>query len=91
MGGPHTVGIVGLGVISGQYLDTLRTVADVRIVAVADLDRDRARAVADTIDGCRVLTTDDLVAADDVETVLNLTIPPRTPTSRSRRSRTAPR
>lgn len=75
MGSPHTVGIVGLGVISGQYLDTLRTVADVRIVAVADLDRDRARAVADTIDGCRVLTTDDLVAADDVETVLNLTIP----------------
>ncbi|GAA3634017.1 Gfo/Idh/MocA family oxidoreductase [Microbacterium awajiense] len=75
MGSPHTVGIVGLGVISGQYLETLRTVADVRITAVADLDQARARAVADTIDGCRALTTDELVAADDVETVLNLTIP----------------
>ena len=75
MGSPHAVGIVGLGVISGQYLDTLVGSSAVRITAVADLDRSRAASVAERIDGCRVLTTDELVADDDVATVLNLTIP----------------
>ena len=55
------VGIVGLGVISRQYLDTLRGASSVRIVAVADLDTARADAVAETIPGARVLTTDRLV------------------------------
>lgn len=69
------VGIVGLGVISRQYLDTLREVSSVRIVAVADLDAARAQAVAATLPAARVLTTEQLVAADDVDVVLNLTIP----------------
>lgn len=69
------VGIVGLGVISEQYLTTLLSAPAVRIVAVADLDLERARSAAERIPGCRALTTDELVAAADVDVVLNLTIP----------------
>jgi predicted dehydrogenase len=69
------IGIVGLGVISGQYLDTLRNAASVRIAAVADLDASRAAAAAAGISGCRALTTDELLADPAVGVVLNLTIP----------------
>lgn len=69
------VGIVGLGVISEQYLATLLSAPIVRIVAVADLDAERARSAAERIPGCRALTTGELVAAADVDVVLNLTIP----------------
>lgn len=69
------VGIVGLGVISAQYLDTLLAAPSVRIAAVADLDAARARDVADRIPGCRALTTDELLADPGIRVVLNLTIP----------------
>ena len=54
--------------------------ASVRLVLdpaslVADLDPDRARSAAERIPGCRALTTGELVAAADVDVVLNLTIP----------------
>lgn len=75
MGQPHGIGIVGLGVISAQYLATLGAHPGVRIAATADLDPARAGAVADRFDGCRALTLDRLVADPDVQTVLNLTIP----------------
>lgn len=75
MGEPHGIGIVGLGVISAQYLATLAAHPGVRIVATADLDATRARAVAESIDGCRALTVEQLVGDPDVQTVLNLTIP----------------
>lgn len=75
MGQPHGIGIVGLGVISGQYLETLGAHPGVRIAATADLDMGRAAAVADQFSGCRALTVDELVADPNVQTVLNLTIP----------------
>lgn len=75
MGEPHGIGIVGLGVISAQYLATLGEHPGVRIVATADLDRARAEHVASRFDGCRALSVDELVADPAVETVLNLTIP----------------
>ncbi|WP_221583623.1 Gfo/Idh/MocA family protein [Microbacterium sp. G2-8] len=75
MGEPHGIGIVGLGVISRQYLDTLATHPGVRIVATGDLDRARAEAVASGIPGCRALSVDELVADPEVQTVINLTIP----------------
>jgi len=74
VGEPHGIGVVGLGVISRQYLTTLAGVRDVRIVAVADLDRDRAEATASEL-GAAPLTVQQLVADPRVETVLNLTIP----------------
>lgn len=75
MGSPHPVGIVGLGHISTQYLDTLRGAEAVRIAGVADLDAARAAAAAESIPGCRVLSTADLLADPEIRTVLNLTIP----------------
>ena len=75
MGKPHGIGIVGLGVISAQYLDTLVGLDTVRIVAAADLDPARARAIAGRVPGCRALSVDELVADPEVQTVLNLTVP----------------
>ncbi|GLI26630.1 oxidoreductase [Agromyces rhizosphaerae] len=75
MGGPHQVGIVGLGVISGAYLETLAGHPALRIAAVADLDESRARSAASAIDGCRPMSTAALVADPSIGTVLNLTVP----------------
>ncbi|GAA1541462.1 putative dehydrogenase [Microbacterium ginsengiterrae] len=75
MGEPHGIGIVGLGVISAQYLETLGSHPGIRIAAAADLDASRAAAVAERFEGCRALSVADLAADPAVETVLNLTIP----------------
>ncbi|MFG3555791.1 Gfo/Idh/MocA family protein [Micromonospora sp. NPDC047557] len=75
MGDPHGVGIVGLGVISRAYLDTLADHPEVRIAAVADLDASRSAAVAATVPGAEALSVERLLASPDVQTVLNLTIP----------------
>ncbi|SDU63034.1 Gfo/Idh/MocA family protein [Jiangella alkaliphila] len=75
MGGAIGIGIVGTGAISGQYLDTLRRLSTVRVVAVADLDQDRARAAVAGLDAVRALTVDALLADPDVDVVLNLTPP----------------
>ncbi|MBA8794178.1 putative dehydrogenase [Friedmanniella endophytica] len=73
------VGMIGCGAISGQYLASFDRLAslgsDVTLVAVADLDADRAAAVAADRDGVRALGVEELLAADDVDLVLNLTIP----------------
>ncbi|HEY4460629.1 MAG TPA: Gfo/Idh/MocA family oxidoreductase [Pseudonocardiaceae bacterium] len=69
MGDALRVGIVGLGQISGQYLKTLPRLTNLDLTAVADLDPAR------TVPGVRTLTPAQLYAADDVDIVLNLTIP----------------
>jgi predicted dehydrogenase len=74
VGEPHGIAIVGLGVISKAYLETIASHSAVRIVAVADLDAERAAAVAAET-GALALSVSDAVAHADVETVLNLTIP----------------
>jgi len=75
VGEPHGIGIVGLGVISAQYLATLGAHPDVRIVATADRDHARAVEIARRFEGCRALSVDELVADPAVHTVLDLTIP----------------
>lgn len=75
MGKPLKVGIIGCGAIIAQYLTNFRKLQDLELVAVADLDPARAQAVAEQYDGVRAVSVDDLLAADDVELVLNLTIP----------------
>ena len=75
MGRAHSIGIIGLGVISNAYIETLLGAGRVRIAAVADLDPARAHSAAARIPGCRALSSADLLADPDVETVLNLTIP----------------
>ncbi|MFZ3598687.1 Gfo/Idh/MocA family protein [Streptomyces sp. BH104] len=76
VGGPLRVGIIGCGTIVGQYLASLRRLAGVRLAAVADLDAERARAVAKEWDGdVRAVSVEELLAAEDVDLVLNLTVP----------------
>ncbi|MEV4844685.1 Gfo/Idh/MocA family oxidoreductase [Micromonospora matsumotoense] len=75
MGEPHGVGVVGLGVISRAYLDTLVGHPELRVVAVADLDADRSTAAAATLADAAALSVADLCDHPDVQTVLNLTIP----------------
>jgi predicted dehydrogenase len=75
VGRPHRIGIVGLGVISRAYLETLVPSSEVEITAVADLDRERAEGVAATLPAARALNVDELVASPDVDVVLNLTTP----------------
>ena len=75
MGQPLKVGIIGCGAIIAQYLASFRKLEAVRLVAVADLDTARAQAVADDYDGVRALSVEDLLAAGDVDLVLNLTVP----------------
>jgi predicted dehydrogenase len=74
--GEHTrVGIIGCGAIIAQYLANFRRLDQLELVAVADLDAARAQAVADDYDGVRAVSVDELLAAEDVDLVLNLTIP----------------
>lgn len=68
------LGILGLGNISGQYLAQLPKLANLELVAVADLRPDVAAAVAADL-GVRALTPEQLVADTEVEVVLNLTTP----------------
>lgn len=74
MGEPLNLGIIGAGAISAQYLANLPKLPQVTLVAVADLDLDRARAVA-AEHGVRACTVEELLADPAVDTVLNLTIP----------------
>jgi predicted dehydrogenase len=73
--GPVGVGLIGAGNISTQYLTNLTVFPDVAVLFIADLDLDRAReqAVVFGIPGHG--TVDQLLALDEVEIVVNLTIP----------------
>ncbi len=75
MTGPVGVGVVGCGTISTEYLDNLTSFPDLRVVAVGDLDTERARQTAERYgvpvhgDGAAV------IGHPEVELVVNLTIP----------------
>lgn len=69
------IGIVGCGNIIAQYLGTLPSLETLRLVAVADLDLARAEAVAADLPGVRALSVQELMDDDEVQLVLNLTIP----------------
>jgi len=69
------IGIVGCGNISGIYFKNLSHYRATEVVAVADLDIERARAAASQHGVAHALTPDELLAHPDVDLVLNLTIP----------------
>lgn len=68
------VGIIGAGNISNTYLKLAPLFAPLRLVAVADLRPATAQAQAATF-GVRADSVDDLLAAGDVDVIVNLTIP----------------
>jgi predicted dehydrogenase len=69
------VGLVGAGQISGAYLRTIPRLGNLRVTAIADLDAARAAAAAAEVPGARAAALDELYAAEDVDLVLNLTVP----------------
>lgn len=69
------IGIVGAGSISTQYLTNLTTFADVEVRFVADLDTERAAAQAQKYGVPRSGTVAELLADDEIEVVVNLTVP----------------
>jgi len=72
---PFRVGLIGCGNISGQYLSTLARLPGLTVTACADIDPERAAAVAREHGIPRAVGVDALLADPDVDAVLNLTIP----------------
>jgi len=75
MSGRAGVGLIGAGVISSQYLEHLTSFPDVDVRFVADIDLPRAAAQAAAFGVPGSGTVDELLARDDIEIVLNLTVP----------------
>ncbi|MFZ7087034.1 Gfo/Idh/MocA family protein [Curtobacterium sp. RRHDQ10] len=73
--GPVGVGLIGAGVISDQYLSNLTVFPDLRVLFIADIDEPRAAAQAEKWGVPGSGSVADLLASDDVEIVINLTIP----------------
>ncbi len=71
------VAVVGCGNISGQYLTNLTgpLTGAVEVVACSDLVPERSRRRAEEFGVSRVCTTEDILADDAVEVVVNLTEP----------------
>ncbi|WP_406643138.1 Gfo/Idh/MocA family protein [Amycolatopsis sp. WGS_07] len=65
---------MGAGFISDTYLENLTAFPDLRVVGVADLDVGRARGQAEKY-GVPWGGVADLLASQDVEIVVNLTVP----------------
>lgn len=68
------VGIIGCGNISATYLQLAPLFRAIVVKAVADIDDSVARARAVEF-GVRADSVDDLLAAEDIDVIVNLTIP----------------
>lgn len=68
------VGIIGAGNISGIYLENGSKFDSMEVIAIADLDVQRAVEKAEQ-HGIKGYSVDDLMADPDVQMVINLTIP----------------
>jgi predicted dehydrogenase len=68
------VGIIGCGNISTSYLRLAPIFKGIEMRAVADLNMDAAKARAEEF-GVRAETVEGLLAADDIDIIVNLTIP----------------
>ena len=69
------LGVIGCGHISEIYLKNIRLFVDIEVVAVADIDMQRAQVRADAYNIPKALSVRDLLAEPEIELVLNLTIP----------------
>jgi predicted dehydrogenase len=69
------VGVIGAGVISAQYLKNLVRFPEVEVKFIADIDLDRAAAQAAAYGVSRSGSVEELLAHDDIQLVVNLTIP----------------
>lgn len=68
------IGIIGCGAISNAYYGGLSAFRFVELAGVADMNLERAKEKAQEWD-TKASSVDELLARDDIEIVLNLTIP----------------
>lgn len=71
---PLGIGLIGCGIISEIYLKRCRTFPQLELRAVADIMPAAAQAKAEAYD-VAAMTPEELLARDDVDIVLNLTVP----------------
>ena len=71
---PVRIGLVGCGTISAAYLRAAATFDILHFVGCADIDPAASRRTEEKF-GVPAMSVDDLLGRDDVEVVLNLTIP----------------
>jgi predicted dehydrogenase len=71
---PLRVGLVGCGDVTQYYVGNAHRFDGFELVACADADRSRSRALAGA-HGLEALAVDDLLDRDDLDVVLNLTPP----------------
>ncbi|MER5789272.1 Gfo/Idh/MocA family oxidoreductase [Streptomyces sp. NPDC001980] len=71
----HRIGILGAGNIFGRYVEGLRTIPELEVVRVADVDTARARAAAAEYAVPAWGGGEELLADDSVEIVVNITPP----------------
>ncbi|MGV2982129.1 Gfo/Idh/MocA family protein [Microbacterium sp. AGC85] len=71
---PMRIGVIGVGKIAEQYFAQIPKLSNLELVAVADVNAERADAVA-IEQNVEALSVDDLLADDRIDAVLNLTIP----------------
>lgn len=69
------VGIVGCGNISGIYFKNLAAYRQTTVTACADIDIERAKAIGAANNIAWAGSAEDLLKRDDVDVVVNLTIP----------------
>jgi predicted dehydrogenase len=69
------IGIIGAGLISEQYLNNLTKAEAVRVEMIADLDKSRSQQRAEQYGISSFGTPNELLAREDIELVVNLTIP----------------
>lgn len=69
-------GIIGCGMISEIYIKNTSSIyQNLEVVAVADIDIERAKARAEQFNISKAYLPEELLADDEVEMVINLTIP----------------
>lgn len=71
---PARIGLVGCGIVSSRYIENIRSLPELEIVACADVVSSAAEAQARKY-GLNALSPEELYAAPEIDMVLNLTSP----------------
>src|SRR5580698_4039553 len=69
------VGVIGCGMICGQYFTNAPKFPILDMAACADLDRAKAEEASQKYGIPRVLTPEEMLNDDSIELILNLTVP----------------